>query len=980
MKNQLTLLAFICLGCTLDAQISLTATAGTTTGNYSTIKQSFDAINAGTHRGNIIISLTASTTETASAVLYQSGYNNISSYTSVRLQPATSGLSISGNLGTPLVDLNGADNITIDGRVNGTGAIKSLSISNASKSDSAGNCTVRIINDASNNTINYCSIKGSTTDDGGGIIFFSTTNGTTGNDNNLIDNNDITNAADASRPLNAVYSFGTWGKANSGNIISNNNVFNYFNRNFTSNGLYIRDFSTAWTITGNNFFETTNFVPLETVRYAGIAIDVETGVNFTISNNFIGGNNADHTGILSINSGNTANSSSGGYEFFPPVFAFTGIYVSGITQSAVQNNIVRNINYSGTGNFGFYGMVIITGEVTVGTVSNNTIGAAEGTGSITVINNTTEALFAGIFNMGGASANAEIRNNQIGAISTDGDVNIHGIYNFIFSDSGATVISNNNIGSSSTTNSIEAAWSAPVAAQKVTGIFSVSNAAAVSINGNMIGNLKNGTTNTNNNSEGSVTGIAAFSGTNTITDNTIRDMAIGNANTNATANASVTGIRQISTIPGQQISGNSIYNLSNTYPSFEGSVIGMYYEAGSGRGNIISKNFIQGLSVHQASTAASLYGIKTAGASTSFNNVISLGGTTGTSLYGVYETGTGTDTSNLYFNTVYIGGTVNTGTNKSYAFYSAGNANTRDIRNNIFTNERSTTGGTGLHYAAFFNYGSTAQLTLAYNDYFASGSGAVLGHYNGSNVYKLPIITGMDNASQAVNPVFAQPGSNLATAYAVGISLDGIAGTGINIDYAGVFRSISPQLGAFEQNITLPITLQSFSGQAMKEINQLKWVTSAEINSSHFELQRSDNGMQFTRIAIINAAGNTSIPQYYEYADGGPLPANSYYRLKQVDLDGKTWYSRIILISREEASYTIAVYPNPTTGKLTLISGRDMKNARIRIVNAGGQLVAEKTSISGTSYSLDISYLVNGVYFMDVYENNKVIRTRIVKQ
>lgn len=979
MKNQLILLALICLGCTLNAQISLTATAGTPAGNYSTLKQSFDAINAGTHRGTIVISLTANSTETASAVLYQSGYNNLSSYIAVRLQPATSNLSISGNFEAPLIDLNGADNITIDGRVNGSGTTKNLSLINTSSTDSAGNCTVRFINDAANNTIKYCNIKGSTTDDGGGIIFFSTTNGTAGNDNNLIDNNDITNAADAMRPLNAVYSFGTWGKANSGNIISNNNIFNYFHRNFTSNGLYIRDFSTAWVITGNNFYETTNFIPLETVRYAGIAIDVETGVNFTISNNFIGGNNADHTGILRINSSAAANSSSGGYEFFPPVFAFTGIYVSGITESTVQDNTIRSINYTGTGNFGFYGLVIITGEVTIGTVSNNTIGTANGTGSISVTNTSTEALFAGIFNMGGASANADIRNNQVAGISTDGDVNIHGIYNFIFSDSGATVISNNLVGSS-TPNSIEAAWSAPAAAQKITGIFSVSNAAAVSISGNAVMNLKNSSTNSNTNGEGSITGIATWDGVHTISDNTVRDMIIGNANSNTTTNAAVTGIRLVSAFPGQSVTGNNIYNLANTNSTFEGSVTGLYYEAGPGKGNSISKNFIQGLSVHQESTAANLYGIKLARSSVSFNNVISLSNTVNTTIYGIYETGLTTDTTNLYFNTVYIGGSVAAGSNKSYAFYSATNNNTRDIRNNIFTNERSTAGGSNQHYAAYFNYGNTSKLTLGYNDYFAEGQGAVLGNYNNTNVNTLPIIPGMDNASQSVNPVFAEPGANIATSYAVGIPLDGIAGTGINTDYAGVFRSASPQLGAFEQNITLPITLQSFTGQAMKETNQLKWVTSAELNSSHFELQRSENGRQFVKIATINAAGNSSIPQYYEYADGGLLPSNSYYRLKQVDLDGKTWYSRIIVISRGEASYVIAVYPNPTTGTLNLVSGKEMKNARIRIVNAGGQLVAEKTNISGTSYNLDISYLLNGVYFMDVYENNKVIRTRIVKQ
>ena len=76
----------------------------------------------------------------------------------------------------------------------------------------------------------------------------------------------------------------------------------------------------------------------------------------------------------------------------------------------------------------------------------------------------------------------------------------------------------------------------------------------------------------------------------------------------------------------------------------------------------------------------------------------------------------------LYFNTVYIGGSPASGTNRSYALYSAVNTNTRDFRNNIFANARSTAGGTNLHYAVYIaSTGGT--ITCNYNDYWVSGTG-----------------------------------------------------------------------------------------------------------------------------------------------------------------------------------------------------------------------------------------------------------------
>lgn len=238
----LILLAFF-VSTTLSAQVSLTASAGTTSGSYSTLKDAFDAINAGTHQSVIVITITGNTTELSTASLSASGTGS-SSYSSINIYPTSTGYSISGNLSSPLIDLNGAQNVTIDGRVNASGSTQDLVISNTSTSNATGTSTVRFINDASSNTIKYCTLKGSSTASSG-ILFFSTSSGSAGNDNNTIDHNNITNSADANRPVNVIYSLGTVSKENSGNTISNNKIYDFLNRGLASNGVYLNSNTTV---------------------------------------------------------------------------------------------------------------------------------------------------------------------------------------------------------------------------------------------------------------------------------------------------------------------------------------------------------------------------------------------------------------------------------------------------------------------------------------------------------------------------------------------------------------------------------------------------------------------------------------------------------------------------------------------------------------------------------------------------------------
>jgi hypothetical protein len=119
-----------------------------------------------------------------------------------KIYPTKTGLSISGGMDTPIIDFNGADNVTLDGRVNQTGSLKS-EYRNSSSSNTAGTSTVNFSNSAESNTLKYVSVYGSSAKCNRWVIKFGTSTSGNGNDNNLIDNCAVSNSNE-NRPVNAI--------------------------------------------------------------------------------------------------------------------------------------------------------------------------------------------------------------------------------------------------------------------------------------------------------------------------------------------------------------------------------------------------------------------------------------------------------------------------------------------------------------------------------------------------------------------------------------------------------------------------------------------------------------------------------------------------------------------------------------------------------------------------------------------------------
>ena len=247
-------------------------------GQYATVKDAFDALNAnGTQAGNVIgVSITGDTAETAAAVLNQP---SVSSWTSLTITPSGA-RTVSGSLATPLIDLAGADNVTING-LNASG--NSLTISNTDTG--ATTSTIRFINGANSNKVTNCSVLGSSTGAVGaasGNILFSTST-VDGNSNNVIPNNNI-GPAGANLPTKGVMGLGTAANPNTGNVIDNNNIFDFFNPTISVSGISVQANNTLWTISNNRLYQTAPRVFTgAVVRYAGITL------NFLDTTSVVGG-------------------------------------------------------------------------------------------------------------------------------------------------------------------------------------------------------------------------------------------------------------------------------------------------------------------------------------------------------------------------------------------------------------------------------------------------------------------------------------------------------------------------------------------------------------------------------------------------------------------------------------------------------------------------------------------------------------------
>ena len=223
--------------------------------------------------------------------------------------------------------------------------------------------------------------------------------------------------------------------------------------------------------------------------------------------------------------------------------------------------------------------------------------------------------------------------------------------------------------------------------------------------------------------------------------------------------------------------------------------------------------------------------------------------------------------------------------------------------------------------------------------------------------------------------VVVQDNANHLTAYPA------VAGAGMYPPVQNINFSTSASLKSFTVTGALPVKLVSFAGNALSGLNRLTWVTSSEENNSHYDLERSSDGKNFSVITTIKGAHTTSLKQEYHYDDRQPLNGQNYYRLKQVDLDGRFTHSATILIRRSLENAEVVVLPNPATSFLKISTPVRWSNAKITLFSMNGQKVIQKADVSGKEFTLDVSGCAKGMYVLEIREGATVVLAKkIIKE
>lgn len=198
------------------------------------------------------------------------------------------------------------------------------------------------------------------------------------------------------------------------------------------------------------------------------------------------------------------------------------------------------------------------------------------------------------------------------------------------------------------------------------------------------------------------------------------------------------------------------------------------------------------------------------------------------------------------------------------------------------------------------------------------------------------------------------------------------------------FRDADGRWGLFDFDTinvaaVLPLRFLSFEATKNRDKVTLQWKTTEEANTSHFDIERSINGVDFTVIGRVNSRNVAGVHQY-TMDDGQPHRGINLYRLKQVDLDGSFSYSHIAKVLFDPVR-TMAVYPNPASEKISIVLDKPSAKWMSTIYDSRGVMVKQELATgSGTTLELNVAVLPAGTYSIVLNNGMETIHARFVKQ
>ncbi len=873
-------------------------------GGFTSLTNALAYINTNGLAGNTTLALQSGYIGTSANETFPITFPNnpcVNAAKTLTIRPATgvTGLTITNTSdAAPVIDFNGATNVTINGINYG------LTIANTSVAATANTSTIRFINDAKNNVVTNCNILGSALvplATNGGTIYFAT-GITNGNDSITISNNKIGANSATTLPSKSIFAQGSTTNptiANSTINITGNEISDFF---LTSGcaGVYALAGNTQWSISNNKIFQSASRTFTATGTMNGIYFSSLTyGSGIQITGNTIGYANNAATGTLTL-----TGTVSG---------AFQGIYLNmnsnDTTTCNINNNIINNIaltSSSGT----FYG---IQNASSAGSnkinINNNQIQ--------NIATNTTTGTLYGI--SWGSAAQINILGNMLNNISRTGAGTIYGIYS---GSSSANEDVNNNIVSNLISTSASGSTLYGIRQNTAPGtknfknnqVFSWSGAGGTNMYGIYIG----------------------FGTTIDISGNTIRDLV----STGGTSGI-IYGIGTGSSGTTFNVYRNKIYNLS-----MSGTTTSTVYGLYNATSTINAYNNIIGdlASTAYTSTTAPYIGVSgiyiSSGMANLYNNTVNLSSAvtssgTNFSAVGIYVNTTPTV---LLQNNLIVNNAVPKGSGKAIAY------------------QRSST--TLTTYAAASNNNSFYAGTPGTgNVIFWDGTNS----YPTIAAYQAAMAT-RDQLSVSVNPAFVSTvGANAGYLHITGgmatpLESGGIASLLFNTDYDGDSRpgpagsvnggALSFDIGADEfdgiKSFTCSPpapgnTISSNTAICLGNTTTLSLQNATPGTGLLYQWQASANGTDY-----VDSIGATSV--VYTFT---PVGAGAYYRCKVRCLNGL------------DSTYSSPIQLNFTNNILTTTPGTRCGAGIVNLAataNTGSTINWYTAPTGGTSVGTGVSF------------------------
>ncbi len=194
-----------------------------------------------------------------------------------------------------------------------------------------------------------------------------------------------------------------------------------------------------------------------------------------------------------------------------------------------------------------------------------------------------------------------------------------------------------------------------------------------------------------------------------------------------------------------------------------------------------------------------------------------------------------------------------------------------------------------------------------------------------------------------------------------------------------------PAAATLTVSSTLPVLLKNFNGKWSEMSVILNWETSNEFNSRDFEIERSQDGVSFSAIAVVQAAGNSQLLRSYQFIDDSPFRNYNYYRLKLNDIDGRSVYSKVIFLQRNESGIQInAISPNPFKNELSISVVLERNQPIVaNIFDASGRIVRTYTQHGQLGVNnfkfMKLDNIPAGYYIFQLQVADKLLSEKIIK-